>query len=322
MFDSLPNLITSHDYYTRSFNTFLQATDKGLSSKVWLAENIAKLVEKKEELSVLSVGCGNGEIDLHLIRNTLLSLCQNITYHALEPNPNRFTAFTEAIDSSFTATQVELENSLQFIVPNITFQLFQTKFEDFTLPTTIQNYDLVLCIHSMYFVRPLTPSLRRMIDFLTPSTGLLVIDNASPGGTCQFPLLAGIKSADGYTLTSTNILQTIYSLYPLDIDFRSSWAPRLLSRHSLVQANLYNTFIDVSCILKEESTEMDAQAELLLAFFAKKVLTTATEQQKAILRNLLRSMSVKGPDNRWLFWNANCFITFKTPAQLLKYDSN
>ncbi|KAK9702025.1 hypothetical protein K7432_011438 [Basidiobolus ranarum] len=318
MFDNLPNLLTSHDYYARSFDTFLQATDKGLSSKVWLAENIAKLVETKEELSVLSVGCGIGTVDLQLIHSTLLSLCPNITYHALEPNPNHFAAFAEAINSSFTTSQVELGDSLLFTMPKLTIQLFPTKFEHFTPPTTTQHYDLVLCIHSMYFIRPLTVSLRRMINLLTPNTGHLVIDNASPGGTCQFPLLAGIKSSDGHTLTSTNILQSIYSLYPSDADFCSSWIPSLMSKQSLLQVYLYNTFIDVSSIIEDSSNEMDEQAELLLAFFAEKILTNASKLQKTTLIDLLRNMSLQGPDDRWLFWNANCFITLKATAELLK----
>ena len=95
---------------------------------------------KDDTLSVLSIGSGEGDIDIEIIHSILPSLnsrWKRLKYVALEPNPIHRDRFLERLDKASFDKNVEVSVSEDCFEPG--------RFE------SEEKYDLVLLTHVLYY---------------------------------------------------------------------------------------------------------------------------------------------------------------------------
>ncbi|ETR71082.1 MAG: hypothetical protein OMM_08351 [Candidatus Magnetoglobus multicellularis str. Araruama] len=78
--------------YAKFYNYRKKASTMTQAAIDWLKNHVEKLscISKDKTFSLLSIGCGDGDIDLQLIDDLskiLLKRNQNLEYVAFEPNP-------------------------------------------------------------------------------------------------------------------------------------------------------------------------------------------------------------------------------------------
>ncbi|ORX95888.1 hypothetical protein K493DRAFT_301190, partial [Basidiobolus meristosporus CBS 931.73] len=106
----LPNLAASGVLYERSFKFFQDMAGNARNEKYWLSENIPGLLpSSKNPISVLSVGCGdgNGELDLLAL---LANRWKKVVYHGVEPNALHKSQFLKNLESKFCNTEHKVLN--------------------------------------------------------------------------------------------------------------------------------------------------------------------------------------------------------------------
>lgn len=111
--------------------------------------------------SVLSVGCGSGILDAPLAER--LSHGRRLRYVGVEPNPIQSAAFEAQL--------------LQLPVDG---QVVTATFEAYAARDVVEHFDLVLLIHTHYYLRDVPDGLARAAALLQPGGKLLVA--AAPRG--------------------------------------------------------------------------------------------------------------------------------------------
>lgn len=111
--------------------------------------------------SVLSVGCGSGILDAPLAER--LSHGRQLRYVGVEPNPIQSAAF----EAQLAKLPVDGE-------------AVTATFEDFAAQPTGERFDLVLLIHTHYYLRDVPEGLAQAAGMLRPG-GKLVIASAPRG---------------------------------------------------------------------------------------------------------------------------------------------
>ncbi|KAK9680352.1 hypothetical protein K7432_015966 [Basidiobolus ranarum] len=312
--DSLPSLISSEPLYERAFKLFLDVVDNSRNHKLWLVQCVPELLNSKtDKVSVLSVGCGDGNTDIEVLL-PLLEKYDIATYHGIEPNNLHRERFLTRLktglrDSDYSVNTLD-GNITQFKTSHMEVLLYGCKFEDFTPPSGSPQYDIILCGHSLYYISPLGQSLHRLLFSLLSSTGHLIIIHSTPGGIPQFQRSSGVNSGS-HNITTFNILGELHTLLDIQEPFRVKWIPQLTTKTSSeVTVHIADSYLNVDCVFNETQ---DENARLLMGFFIDKNLTTATKKQMDDLRNLMRSMSAQTKDGEWIFCHPEGHIIVKAP---------
>ena len=118
---------------------------------------------------VLSIGCGDGSVDVEVAR-VLSRFGVPISYDGIEPNPDCGNLFLRRLSR----------------VPGITAGISTSTFESYlaqgpkTDSSTIAKYDLVLAVHSLYYVPDVADALKSALRLVAPG-GMLVVLHAPRG---------------------------------------------------------------------------------------------------------------------------------------------
>ncbi|KAK9764483.1 hypothetical protein K7432_007961 [Basidiobolus ranarum] len=313
--NSLPSLVSSELHYERAFKLFLATVDNSLNHKLWLVQSVPELLHSNtDRVSVLSVGCGDGNTDVDVLL-PLLKKYGQVTYHGIEPNSIHrelfLTRLTTGLRDSDCSVKTLEGNITQFKTSHIEVLLYDCKFEDFTPPSGSPQYDMVLCGHSLYYITPLGQSIHRLLFSLLSPTGHLIIIHSTPGGIPQFQRCSGVISGS-HNITTFTILDELYTLLDIRVPFRTEWIPQLTTnKSSEVKVHIADTYLNVDCIFDENQ---DETARLLLGFFIDKNLSDATKKQMEELRHLMKSMSSQNKGGEWLFWQPEGRIIVKAPS--------
>lgn len=162
----LPDMISSSDgYYKRAYDLRRQASTMQRNTITWLKDYSRKLSMTSEVLHVLSVGCGDGELDFPLLRSLGAShTC--ICYTGLEPD-----------ESSQDSFQVQTQD-----IPNVEIILHGITFEEF-LRTRQDNekYDLVVLAHVLYYFPDISSVLQDSLGLLRENGKVLVLHQSARG---------------------------------------------------------------------------------------------------------------------------------------------
>jgi SAM-dependent methyltransferase len=114
---------------------------------------------------VLSIGCGDGTVDVELAR-TLTRLGQPVRYDGIEPNPASGRLFLERLKQVAGVSASVGTSTLEEHAP------------------AGRRYDVVLAVHSLYYVPDLPKALESARDLLAPG-GVLVVLHAPHGALNQ-----------------------------------------------------------------------------------------------------------------------------------------
>ncbi|KAG6555860.1 hypothetical protein Mapa_002501 [Marchantia paleacea] len=162
--NELPSI--SDSYYKSAFTTFKHSlrNDNRLDFIATLKSKLLPILPPPSQpLRILSVGAGSGEYDYLLLHEIFLPCTSLIHYDAIEPSEELFNMFAERLEED--------------PVPGV--HLHKTTFENFN-STSDSQYDLVLFIHSLYYL-PMDSVATAMENFLPPDSGAVVVlmDSAS-----------------------------------------------------------------------------------------------------------------------------------------------
>ena len=137
-------------YYIDCFNLFETKCDQFRKVEEMLRERLPSLVPRRlhdsQQLNILSVGSGNGEKDLLVLKVIRESLRSNdkgtelkIFNRAIEPNTCFCDLYNEAIENMQQATK---------------FEICEQSFQEYSQHTEKEpvKFDLVHFIHSIYYV--------------------------------------------------------------------------------------------------------------------------------------------------------------------------
>ena len=118
----------------------------------WLKDRLA---QRAGDLSMLSVGCGDGVVDAELAR-AAVAFGRTVRYAGLDPHPasaGRFLASVGDVDGVLASATVGGAEQV----------------------ASEQSYDVVLCVHSLYYVDDLPATLLRLWRLVRPGGELLVV---------------------------------------------------------------------------------------------------------------------------------------------------
>ncbi|NEO59796.1 MAG: methyltransferase domain-containing protein [Moorea sp. SIO4G2] len=134
-------------FYAESYELRKAASTMTVAAIEWFRNNVTVLLEgsyspshQDDTLSVLSIGSGEGDIDLEIIQSLIPRLnprWKQLNYVALEPNPIHRGRFLERLDQASLGENVEVSVRDDYFEPG--------KFE------SQQKYDLVLLTHVLYY---------------------------------------------------------------------------------------------------------------------------------------------------------------------------
>ena len=159
----LPLPVLAPDDYALGHALFEARSDQRETVIRWLIQ----LLEGRASAPtrVLSIGCGDGTVDVELAR-VLTRLGQPVRYDGVEPNHASGRLFLGRLNQ----------------VPGVSASISGSTFDEH-LPTS-RRYDVVLAVHSLYYVPDLPKALESARELLTPG-GVLVVLHAPHGALNQ-----------------------------------------------------------------------------------------------------------------------------------------
>ncbi|NES65125.1 MAG: methyltransferase domain-containing protein, partial [Okeania sp. SIO2D1] len=135
------------EFYAESYELRKAASTMTVAAIDWFRNNVTELLEgnysrsqKDDTFSVLSIGSGEGDIDLEIIQSLIAKLnprWKQLKYVALEPNPIHRDRFLQRLDQASFGKNVKVSVRDEYFEPG--------RFEQ------EQKYDLVVLTHVLYY---------------------------------------------------------------------------------------------------------------------------------------------------------------------------
>lgn len=135
------------EFYAQSYELRKAASTMTVAAIEWFHRHVTELLKQHDlsssqdnTFSVLSIGSGEGDVDLEIIRSLFPRLkpqWKQLQYVALEPNPIHRDRFLKRLDKERFDQSVEVSVRDEFFEPG--------RFE------SQQKYDLVLLTHVLYY---------------------------------------------------------------------------------------------------------------------------------------------------------------------------
>jgi SAM-dependent methyltransferase len=154
--ESIPPRL-DEETYLRTQKVYEAHSDQRIRIAHWLGNRLPALPPTRSTVRVLSVGCGDGSLDVALA-TTLIERGHRVEYVGVEPSTAAGAAFTERLG----------------LLPGVEATVLPTRLEEAALRG---SFDIVVAIHSFYYLDRPAAQLRRLIDVLLPG-GSLVVMNA------------------------------------------------------------------------------------------------------------------------------------------------
>ncbi|KAL3690695.1 hypothetical protein R1sor_004346 [Riccia sorocarpa] len=190
--EELANL--SDSYYKSAFATFknsLKNDNKVETVSTLRSKLVPLLPPPSEPLRILSVGAGTGDFDYLLLQEIFLPHTKLIQYDALEPSAELHAMFEKRL--------------AEFPVQGV--RLFKTTYGDFASSGDRSSYDVILFIHSMYYLP--VDTIPSAMESLLPSSGgtvVVMLDSASG----HIPLHKALGMEEGpHTRCLNHVLEPI-----------------------------------------------------------------------------------------------------------------
>lgn len=149
------------DRYARGHALFEARSDQRSMIVAWLGDRLARRAGAAR-LSVLSVGCGDGTVDRALAARACAEASDGAvrSWTGLDPHSPGVASFVAGLESLGH--------------PALTVRGHVGTFDSLvTAPG--EQFDVVVCVHSLYYVPDLDAALGRALDLLAPGGELLVL---------------------------------------------------------------------------------------------------------------------------------------------------
>ena len=158
----LPLPVLTADAYALGHALFEARSDQRANLTRWLSQLLPTLVPSPSR--VLSIGCGDGSVDVELAR-VLSRFGGPVSYDGIEPNPDCGNVFLRRL-SQVRGVTAGISAS--------TFESYLSQGPGTDLSTT-SKYDLVLAVHSLYYVPDVADALEAALRLVAPGGKLVVL---------------------------------------------------------------------------------------------------------------------------------------------------
>ncbi|XP_033632111.1 histamine N-methyltransferase A-like [Asterias rubens] len=173
--NNLKDLSTDEEYYQRVYDVFETVCDRREKMYEWICNDLPAVVDSIETdpgraLNVLSVGAGNGVIDLKMMSVLLVN---HPLVHAtiLEPNPNVLQQY-KALASKESAK-----------LQGVSFEWRAETFDEYQKMTNKKRkFHFISCMSSIYYMGDLEPALQCLHGELDTGGILMVSLMSGEGG--------------------------------------------------------------------------------------------------------------------------------------------
>ncbi|MDB9518764.1 methyltransferase domain-containing protein [Roseofilum reptotaenium CS-1145] len=165
-----------------------------------------------DTLSVLSIGSGEGDIDLEIIKSLAPQAdrpWQQLHYVALEPNPIHRDRFLDRLHHA------SLAHTINVSVREDSFDPHQ--------PLSQEPYDLVLLTHVLYYFDDPPQAIEHALAHTKPNGRVIIVHQAATGiPQIQREYMLDIKGNEDELLTADDIQNLLdrqswpYQFYPVD----------------------------------------------------------------------------------------------------------
>ncbi|KPA11413.1 Methyltransferase type 12 domain protein [Candidatus Magnetomorum sp. HK-1] len=184
--------------YAKLYSIRKKASTMTQAAIEWIEKHVNQLacLSTEKEFLLLSVGCGDGDIDLPLIKKLSRKLKKNnqvLHYIGLEPNPFHYQTFKKRIK------EISFEN-------NVHIDIRQTSFCQPKGFTSQKQFDLILMSHVLYYFIDPYVTIRSALTITKPSGYLLIIHQTRTGiPEIQNRIMHQIKGNIDENLTTEHI---------------------------------------------------------------------------------------------------------------------
>ena len=148
--------------YVETFNVIKSICNERTVLRDWFSKTLRPL-NQKTNLRFLSIGAGSGDFDFTLIQDLLNAGITTVEYTAVEPS---------LIHANKIRSEARHYSTVTTNVINKTFEDTELKGE----------YDLILCMHSLYYMKDKEQTVLKALSHLAEGNGqLIAIHQASQG---------------------------------------------------------------------------------------------------------------------------------------------
>ena len=142
--------------YHKTHEAFEARSNQRERILAWLSEHSSKVATRTGDLRVLSIGCGDGSVDLPTAR-TLGDKADHVHFAALDPNK----AQLRQLEKVFAGAALS----------NVTLTTHAMQLGDFD---ATERFDQIHCVHSFYYMPDPATALKQAIEMLTDDGELLL----------------------------------------------------------------------------------------------------------------------------------------------------
>ena len=188
----------SVDKYFRLYRMRKQASTMTTAALKWFDQNIFQLLNPSEEkiFSLLSIGCGEGDIDIPLIETISKNLKKfncKLHYTGLEPNPLQYQAITTKIQ------EISFENDVIIDIQPLGF----CQYKGFS---SLKRYHLILMSHVLYYFSDPYAALRSALTITRSNGHVLIVQQTQTGiPEIQKKIMRTIKGNENELLTAEDL---------------------------------------------------------------------------------------------------------------------
>ena len=195
------------EFYAESYRLRKVASDMTTTFIAWFKENSKKLMEQSlfhsqpgDVFSILSVGSGEGDVDLEIIQSVIPLLHSHqmrLKYVAIEPNPVHCQYFQEKLQKISDNESIEI---------NIQNNYFETTSQI----DHHQDYDIILFSHVLYYFRDPYQAIQQALTKIK-STGKVILVHQEETGIpqIQYQHMMSLKGNCQNLLTAESIKQLL-----------------------------------------------------------------------------------------------------------------
>jgi SAM-dependent methyltransferase len=182
--------------YAECFDAFKKISSELDSMQKWLNDDFLPKCTWPESLNILSIGSGDGEFDIELMK-IILKRWRIGSYNAVDPNPLHNELFLSRFHES------NLEVSRLEIVP-----------EEFPNTHIGKKFDLIHMTQCLYYIPDRARAIQAALEYLNDD-GLILIFHQTPQGIneIQRRFLRNVKGDENEMYSSSEIYGVLKSLH-------------------------------------------------------------------------------------------------------------
>jgi len=261
---SVPPLEGQH--YANCLHTYESASNQRELILGWFTEHVIPQLST-DSASFLSVGCGAGDLDREILAAGI-EHSSRVSYVGLEPDSQQCERFI---------SRMTVDND-----PGIRVEAFNTGFEEFTEQ---RRFDLVLMVHSLYYMDDPEQALKNALDLVSENGQLVIL------------------------IASDDTLNELASSFWERENGGSTWFSEDLSRHLEKRGMRFErkriaARLDITSCCEPASE----QGERIADFVAQVPTKELPQRLRNMIFSYLETTSRRDGNTQWLPHNVDAFI--------------